>query len=85
MKKIQTLKITFQQLLNYEDKTKPVSPSIILIDEKLKIKIIYKEKIEYLLYILENFNDSIIERDYCKNIQDRLILDIYIILSQKII
>ena len=83
MKKIQTLKITFQQLLNYEDKTKPVFPSIILIDEELKIKTTYKEKIEYLLNLLENYNDTIIERDYCKNIQDRLILEIYTILSQK--
>ncbi len=81
--KIQNLKITFQQLLNYEDKTKPVFPSIILIDEELKIKTTYKEKIEYLLNILENYNDTIIERDYCKNIQDRLILEIYTILSQK--
>ena len=81
--KIQNLKITFQQLLNYEDKTKPVFPSIILIDEELNIKTTYKEKIEYLLNILENYNDTIIERDYCKNIQDRLILEIYTILSQK--
>ena len=81
--KIQNLKITFQQLLNYEDKTKPIFPSIILIDEELNIKTTYKEKIEYLLNILENYNDTIIERDYCKNIQDRLILEIYTILSQK--
>jgi hypothetical protein len=81
--KIQNLKITFQQLLNYEDKTKPVFPSIILIDEELNIKTTYKEKIEYLLNILENYNDTIIEREYCKNIQDRLILEIYTILSQK--
>ena len=81
--KIQNLKITFQQLLNYEDKTKPIFPSIILIDEELNIKTTYKEKIEYLLNILENYNDTIIEREYCKNIQDRLILEIYTILSQK--
>ena len=36
-----------------------------------------------MLNILENYNDTIIEREYCKNIQDRLILEIYTILSQK--
>ena len=81
--KVQNVKITFQQLINYEDKTKPIFPPIILIDEEINSKTTYKEKIEYLLNILENYNDTIIERDYCKNIQDRLILEIYTILSQK--
>ena len=57
--------------------------SFILIDEELNIKTTYKEKIEYLLNILENYNDTIIEKEYCKNIQDRLLLEIYTILSQK--
>ena len=32
--KIQNLKITIQQLLYYEDNTKPLFPSIILIDKE---------------------------------------------------
>ncbi len=49
--KIQNLKITFQQLLNYEDNTKPVFPSIILIDEEIYTILSQKS---FKLYSIEN-------------------------------
>ena len=75
-------KINFEQFINYDDipNYKSDSPNIILSD---KINIENDDhKLDYLIKILETYKDIIIEQNYCKNYQDRIVLNIYIDLSQ---
>ena len=74
-------KINFEQFINYDDIPiyRSDSPNIILSD-KLNVEN-DDHKLDYLIKLLETYKDIIIEQNYCKSYQDRIVLNIYIDLS----
>ena len=80
--KNQSIKVTFQQILNLDEKYSSSDyPQSILCDKDYS-NLTNEEKLKRLIKIMENYKDTIHEREYCKNFQDRLSTEIYIIFSQ---
>ena len=80
--KNQNVKVTFQQILNFDDKYSTSEIPKIILSDKDDSNLTNEEKLKRLIKILENYKDTIHEREYCKNFQDRLSAEIYIIFSQ---
>ena len=80
--KNQNVKVTFQQILNFDDKYSTSEIPKIILSDKDDSNLTNEEKLKRLIKTLENYKDTIHEREYCKNFQDRLSAEIYIIFSQ---
>lgn len=78
------LKITLQQFINFDEKNKNnknQGPTLLL-NDKENIGLSNDEKINELLKILEHHNECVMERPYCKNLQDIIILELFLNFSQ---
>ena len=75
------IKINLKNIINYE-KTNPKKnfSGVILSDIYNAEKA--ENKLDILINIMEEYKDIIMEKTFCKNFQDRLILNIFICLSQ---
>ena len=74
-------KVTLQNLM--ESEIRPIRgdyPCIIL-NDKIDVEKA-DNKLEELMKVMEDYKDIIMERIYCKNFQDRIILSIFLCLSQ---
>ena len=78
------MKITFQQFVNYEEKNKlnrPEGPHLILSDNDTENEST-ENRIKALIKLLETFDDSVLERSYCKNLHEVILLELYVCFSQ---
>ena len=78
-------KLTFQQFINYDEKNKhnkTQGPELLLndIDDQ---KLSHNNKIIHLLKLLETHSEGIVDKEYCKNLQDVVMLELHQNLSPK--
>ena len=74
-------KINLKNIINNDkNDSKRNSPCVILCDIQHVEK--KENKLDYLINTMDEYKDIIIEKMFCKNFQERIILNIYICLSQ---
>lgn len=78
------IKITLQQFINFDEKNKNnknQGPTLLLNDNE-NIGLSIDDKVNELLKILEHHNECVMERPYCKNLQEIIILELFLNFSQ---
>jgi hypothetical protein len=78
------MKMNLQNIMEYDRndrKFKKMNYPCIILSDKINIEN-NENKLDLLMKTMEDYKDIIMEKAYCKNFQDRIILSIYISLSQ---
>ena len=74
-------KINLKNIINYEKENPKKNFSGVILSDIYQAEKA-ENKLDILINIMEEYNDIIMEKTFCKNFQDRLILSIFICLSK---
>ena len=74
-------KINLQNIMENDRRIMKRDCPCIILSDKINIEN-NENKLDFLIKIMEEYKDIIMEKAFCKNFQDRIILSIYISLSQ---
>jgi len=74
-------KVTLQNLIESDSRPLRGEYPCIILNDKIDVEKA-DNKLEILMKVMEDYKDIIMERIYCKNFQDRIMLSIFLCLSQ---